>query len=95
MITNGEPLPEAIVIQLPKSVLISLTNQYATTGIPDEDNTGTNPAKRAAIYHIDRVIRKYISAGTPYILIDEDGLSYEGWQLFMETYNVPVPTGAS
>jgi len=86
MILNGEPLPNAVVIQMPKAVFENLTNQYTNTGTSDvPTGSDNNAAETSAIRHIDRVIKKYLAAGVFYVLTDEDFKMYPNWSLNMKS----------
>jgi hypothetical protein len=70
---GGEPLPHNsnIIIHIPRASIDSLRNQWINYALETYDNTydGTTQGTQLFNSHLDQVIRRYISAGSDYILI--------------------------
>ena len=72
MLYDGPLEPNTIIIGLPISVKSEFQNQFIATGLSSTD------AGNEAIYFIRKIIEKYIPAGTPYIVIDENDDVWDG-----------------
>ena len=79
MLLDGRLEPHMIVVRIPGSVLSRLVNEYREEG-QDEDT-----ATRNARYLVRDTVLRYVGAGTPFAVVDEDtnlypGLSINGWE---------------
>ena len=72
MLTDGQYEPNTVIIQLPLSVVARLTNGYEILGHTQTDSL-THARNR-----IKDIVRKYIPAGIPYVIIDENNNMYDG-----------------
>ena len=70
---GGSPLPHSstIIIHIPRENLDSLRTQWINETLTNNENLydGTTQGTKAFNFHLDQTIRRYISAGSDYILL--------------------------
>lgn len=73
---DGEPLPNNsnIIIHIPRQIINNLINRWISNGSyqPNSQLTLTEWAEVEVKHYINQTIRRYISAGSDYILVDEN-----------------------
>ena len=76
---GGEPLAigSSVVIHIPSGVLFGMRDKWiaSMSGIAPDDITAIDSRTRAFNTYLDQVIKRYVSAGTNYVIIpiNEDG----------------------
>ena len=77
---DGEIKPDVIIISVPGKLIADLENQYTSIGYPSFSKE-KDTALDAALVHVYTTVQKYIPAGSPYIIIDENNT------------RIPIPNG--
>jgi hypothetical protein len=69
---DGSSEPNTIIIKLPRYLKSKFTIQFEATGLTAED------AAEEALNFITETVQKYIPAGSPCVIIDEDDEFWSG-----------------
>jgi hypothetical protein len=72
MIFDGQLEPNTIIIKLPRYLKSKFTVQYEAIGLTAGD------AAEESLNFISETVQKYIPAGNPCIIIDEDNETWSG-----------------
>ena len=81
MIFDGLLEPITIIIKLPRSLKDKFTVQYEAIGLTVGDcssEEATLVAEEYALTFISETVQKYIPAGSPCIILDEDNAEWSG-----------------
>ena len=72
MIFDGLLEPNTIIIKLPRSLKDTFKIQFEATGLTADD------AGEESLKFISETVQKYIPAGSPCVIIDEDNKPWSG-----------------